>query len=465
MEQILVPFHAVDRGRGEPSWGQRELWGVGAHLGRNVTLGGVTALPRGMSVRAVAESIGALMARHPALRTRFEIDGAGRLSEQIVSADGEIAILLVESDEPERAANEAAIAFDQAKFDCGAEWPMRMAVVQHRGVPTHMAAIYNHIALDARGLDAMLSSLAERGAQADGFAASAALTPLEQASWQQSAAGRRQSSRALKYWNRALRQVPIRQLRDQRADDDAPYLKLVLESEAARLAVHALSERTRLSSGHILLAAYALAVAHLSTSPIVTLRVVVDNRFRPGLAGSVSTVSQMGLWTVDAAAATFDTVLGRVLTASLDTYMNAYYDPEDRQALMDLVERERGQRIFLDCCYNDRRRSAQDLKPSAPDAAGGFMSRSVATGAAGGALRAALERSVLRWERWTAPAKPVGETLYMHIDDAPTGPALVFTICGDATYLAPEQIEECAHMIEDVLIGAALDVGAPLPAR
>lgn len=458
VEQILVPFRTADQGRGEPSWGQRELWGVGAHLGRHVTFGGVTALPRGTSMAAVADSIGALMVRHPTLRTRFGVDEAGRLSEQIVSASGEIAVLVVESEEPEQAANDAAIAFDQARFDCGEDWPLRMAVIRHRGAPTHMAAVYNHIALDARGLDAMLSSLVERGASTDGSAGPTALLPLEQASWQLSAVGRRQSGRALKYWNRALREVPPRQFHDQRADDDAPYLKLVLESEAARLAVQAISERTRQSSGHILLATYALAVAQLSGSPIVGLRVVVDNRFRPGLSDSVSTVSQMGLWTVDAAAPTFDAVLGRVLTASLDTYMNAYYDPEDRQTLIEAVERERGQRIVLDCCYNDRRRSAQDLKPATPGAANGHTPPLPT----GGALRAALERSVLRWEPWTAPTKPVGETLYVHIDDAPAGPALVFTICGDATYLAPEQIEQCAHMIEDALVRAALDADAPL---
>lgn len=463
MEQIPVPFHAADQGRGEPSWGQRELWGVGRHLGRHVTFGGVTALPRGTSVQAVADSFSGLIARHPTLRTRFRVDAAGRLAEQVVSADGEIAVTLIDADEPARAARDAAVAFDQTRFDCGKEWPMRLAVVRHRGVPTHMAAVYNHIALDARGLDAMLSGLVRRDVPPDGFAAPPALPPLEQASWQQSAAGRRQSDRALRYWDRALRGIPPRQFRDQRAESDAPYVKLVLESDAARLAVQAISERTRQSAGHILLATYAIAVAHLSGSPIVALRVVVDNRFRPGLADSVSTVSQMGLWSIDASAKTFETVLARALTASLDTYMNAYYDPEDRQALIEAVGRERGQEIVLDCCYNDRRRSAQDLK--SPTANGnGHKSPLPAAGAANTDPRAALESSVLRWEPWTAPTKPEGETFYLHIDDAPTGEALVFTICGDTSYLAAAQIERCAHLIEDVLVGAAFDLAAPLPA-
>lgn len=471
MEHILVPFHATDHGRGEPSWGQRELWGVGTERGRHVTFGGVTALPRGMSLEVVLDSLSRLVERHPTLRTRFEIDPARRLSAQVVAADGELPVALVDADEPEQAATATAIAYDQAKFDFTREWPLRMAVIRHRGAPTHVAAVYNHIALDARGLDAMLADMLGQNSPPDGFAAPPSLQPLEQASWQLSAAGRRQSGRALRYWGRVLREAPARQFGDRRADDGAPYVKLVLESRAARLAAQAISERTRQSSGHILLAAYAVAVAHLSGSATVALRVVVDNRFRPGLSDSVSTVSQMGLWSIDAAAATFDAVLARALTASLDTYMNAYYDPEDRQSLIDSIDRERGQQVVLDCCYNDRRRSVQDLKPGADSAADGIAagvnghdSADLAKNGTRSALRAALERSVLHWEPWTAPTKPFGETLYLHIDDSTTGPELVFTVCGDTSYLAVDQIEECAHMIEDVLVQAALDPGASLAA-
>lgn len=470
MEQILVPFHAADHGRGEPSWGQRELWGVGTERGRHVTFGGVTALPRGTSVEGVADSIGRLMARHPTLRTRFHVDASERLSEQVVAAEGELAIALVDADEPEQAAIDTVIAYDQAKFDFAQEWPLRMAVIRHHGVPTHMAAVYNHIALDARGLDAMLADMTDYGAPDRHAAppAPAALQPLEQAAWQLSAAGRRQSGRALRYWNRVLREAPSRQFRKQRADESAPYIKLLFESEAARLAVLAVSERTKQSSGHILLAAYAVAVAHLSGTAGVALRVVVDNRFRPGLSDSVSTVSQMGLWSIDTSASTFDTVLARALTASLDTYMNAYYDPEDRQSLLDSIQRERGEQLILDCCYNDRRRSAQDLKPAADSAvgmngSGGHPSAERAKSATRAALREALTRSTLRWEPWTAPTKPFGETLYLHIDDAPTAPALTFAVTGDSSYLAPERFEECAHLIEDVLVQAALDPGAAMP--
>lgn len=469
MEQIQVPFHAADtdtdatggshQRRGAPSWGQREVWGVGGQLGRHVTLGGLTALPCGTTVESVAESFAGLMARHPTLRTLFRVDEAGRLREQLIPASGEIPITLIDADEPEQAAFDTAVAFDQARFDCGTEWPIRMAVVRHRGAPTHMVAVYNHIALDARGLDAMLATLVNRAAPPTPPSPSplspstsptpSALPPLAQAHWQQSVAGQRQSNRALRYWSRALRQAPSRQFRDQRADRDAPYVKLVLESEAAGLAVQAISERTRQSSGHILLAAYATAVAHLSGSPNVAARVVVDNRFRPGLSDSVSTVSQMGLWVIDVSATTFDTMLARALTASLDAYMNAYYDPEGRQLLLDSVERERGQPIVLDCCYNDRRRAGST----------GTASSNKHTD-----LHSALERSVLRWEPWTAPTKPAGETFYVHVDDAPTGSALVFTVCGDTAYLAAAQIEQCARMIEDTLVRAALDVGTPLPA-
>ncbi len=455
VEQILVPFRAADQGRGAPSWGQRELWGVGGQEGRHITLGGVTALPPGTSVEAVIDVLSVLMARHATLRTRFHVAEGLRLRDQVLSSAGQVPLTVIDTDRPEEAACDAAIGFDRAKFDFGEEWPLRMAVIRHRGALTHMVAVYNHIALDARGLDAMLAGVAG-GNGSSGTATPAARTtppalePLEQAAWQQSAAGRRQSTRALKHWGRILREAPTRHFRNQRTDVGAPYVRLVLESQAARLAARAICERTRQSAGYVLLAAYAVAVSRFSGSSVVALRVVVDNRFRPGLATSISSVSQMGLWSIDASAPTFDAVLARALTASLETYKNAYYDPVDRQSLIDSAGRERGEAIILDCCYNDRRREGSG--PAQP--------ASLVTPAA---LRELADRSVLRWEPWTALTVPEGETLYLHIDDTPDGRGLSFTVCADTAYLAPGEVEECARMIEDVLVQAA--VGDPLSLR
>ncbi len=457
MEQILVPFRGSGEGRDQPSWGQREVWGVGGHEGRHVTLGGVTPLPPGVTLRAIAESVSVLMARHPVLRTRFRVDGANRLAGQVLDARGEIPLRIVESDHPQQAALETSIAFDQNRFEVEGEWPLRMAVIRRRGELTHVVAVYNHIALDARGLGLLLAGLrgAAPGPGGPAGTQTAALQPLDQARWQGSTAGLRQSARALRHWRRVLEQAPYRQFSTMRdraeAGEEPSYLRLVLASRAALLAARMIAERTRQGLGYILLAAFALAVARLSERTRVVLRVVVDNRFRRGLAESVGTVSQMGLWSVDVADAGFDGVLGRCVTASLDAYMNAYYDPLERQALVEEFVHEPGPRpIVFDCCYNDRRRAMPDER-SAPVTLGEVYS--------------ALSRSRLRWEPWTAPTVPVGETLYLHVDDAPTGEGIEFTVCADPDYLSPADVEDCGRTIESVLVRAASAAGTAASTR
>jgi hypothetical protein len=444
MEQILVPFEAADAGCGEPSWGQRDMSGVGGQEGRHITMGGATALPPGTSVEAVVDGIRFLMVRHPSLRTRFRIDSARRLCEQVVYPRGELVMAVIDAQDPGQTAADTAIAFDQSRFDFAEEWPLRLAVIRHGAVPTHAVVIYNHIAVDAGGLDVLLADLAEQSAHpADIRTPPAGLQPLEQALWQASPAGKRQSVRALKHWGRVLREAPASQFPNRRAESGAD------------LAVRAIAARTRQGSGHILLAAYAIAVARVSGTGRVVLRVVVGNRFRPGLEGSVSAVSQAGLWSIDASDATFDAVVARTLAASLDTYKNAYYDPEERHNMISAIERERGRRIVLDCCYNDRRRGARIPESGDP----------ATIGATRAEFRAALDRSRLHWEPWTVPTIPEEETLYLHVDDVPGG--LVFTLCGDTAYVAPTEFEMSAHMIEDVLVRAALDpdtaLGVPRP--
>jgi len=271
--------------------------------------------------------------------------------------------------------------------------------------------------------------------------------PLQQAAWQASAAGRRQTTRALRHWERVLRAVPARRFPRQRAEHGAAYLKLVLRSPAAGLAAAAVARRTKQSTGHILLAAFAIAVERVTRVNPTVLRVVVDNRFRPGLSDSVSAVSQFGLCAIDVCDADFDTVLSRALSASLDTYMNAYYHPVERQSLIEALERDRGETIALDCCYNDRRRGTQ----GSPDG-GGEPDPA--------ALREAVGAGVMRWEPWSAPTVPVGESLYVHVDDEPG--LLLFTLCGDSAYLAAEDFELCARTIEEVLVAAALGSRFPL---
>jgi hypothetical protein len=467
VERIRVQFEGGGLGAGEPSWGQREVYGVGGHEGRHVTMGGVSALPPGISAQAVADGLGHLIGRHPALRTRYLVGPANRLSRQAVHERGEVWLDVVDVDGPDpgRTARDLAAEFDASRFDCVRDWPVRIAVVRERGELTHTVAVYNHLAIDAYGLDALLADLLTRDPQTGLWPPPPeAASALDQAAWQSSAAGLRQNDRALRYWNRLLRQIPPLGLAGERAavePDRGCYGKIVFDSPAADLAVRLIAQRTRQDSGHVLLAAYAVAVARVTGLNPVALRAVVGNRFRPGLADSISAVSQTGLFALDTADAGFDEVVTRAWRAALDMYKNSYYDPLGRQELFDTISAERGRTLTVDCCYNDRRRGRPG--PAGDAAADGPGRPDRAEPPDPADLPGAVDRGRLSWEEWTSPTTPVGETLYVHVDDGPG--SVVFTVCGDTGFLSAAGLEECARMIEAVLVEAAADPAVPTGVR
>jgi hypothetical protein len=479
VERIRVTFEGDGAGVAEPTWGQRELWGVGGQEGRAIAMGGVTPLPPGMTVDDTADVLRYIMGRHQTLRTRFRLDPRGRLHQQVLYGSGDIALEVYDAEhdtvdgngdgpgpgpgaDPEALAHRVTVAYERAEFDCVHDWPVRMAVIRRRGTPTHAVAVYNHLAIDAYGLDALLADLADRD-PVTGLAGRpvAAAQPLDQARWQASPAGRRQSDLALRHWERLLRTVPTRRFADRPGGPDpdsrdgSQYRQVVLNSPAADLAARIIAVRTGLDTASVLLAAFAIAVARLTGVNPTAAQVVVGNRFRPGLATSVSTVNQMGLCAIDTTAATtpattaataratagaaFDEVAARAWRASLHAYKNAYYDPVGRHELITAVGRDRGEPVTVDCFYNDRRRRRgrpgdDGPPPSAED------------------LRAALDRGRLTWQPWEF-GTPVGETLYLHIDDSPG--SIDFTLCGDADHVEPAALESCVRGLEEILVDAA----------
>lgn len=102
MERIQVRFEGGGTGAGEPSWGQREVHGVGGHAGRHMTMGGAATLPPGVGAQEFAAGFGLLISRHPALRTRFEPGPDNLLRRQVVRERGEVWLDVVDCDGPDR---------------------------------------------------------------------------------------------------------------------------------------------------------------------------------------------------------------------------------------------------------------------------------------------------------------------------------------------------------------------------
>jgi Condensation domain len=441
-DRILVPFEGEGSGAGELSWGQQEIWTAMRQQHSSLNNGAVTALTEGTSVEDVAAELRFIMGRHQSLRTRLRFRGDGR-PEQVVAASGEIPLEIVEAGGADPAAAAAAVhdRYKEKDFDYSGEWPVRMAVVTRRGVPTHSVVMYCHISGDGFSVLPLRASLAQRASGGGPAKAPAAMDPLEQARWQHGPAGRRQSDMAMRHWRRLLRAAPAHRFRGSCDRRTPRHWQAQYSSAALLLAVRAICARTKADASQVLLTAFAVSLARVTGINPVLTQVVVSNRFRPGLADTVSPVNQTGLCLIDVAGVSFDQAVARTWQATVGAYKSAYYDPGQRAAVIAEVSRERGEDIDVSCFFNDRR----------------LMTRHEVAGpaAAEDEVRAALPLSTMDWGYRTD--RP-NERFFLHVNDAPG--RMAYEACFDTHFMSPADAEACVRAVEATAVQAAFDPAA-----
>jgi len=438
VNQILVQFHGEGSGVGRLAWGQRGVWRSIVRQGSTQFLSGVKPIPAGVAVEDVAESLGFIMGRHQSLRTLLVFDADGDPRQRVFES-GEIALDIVDAGDADSAtvANDVRSRYESHDFDYVQEWPVRMAVVCRDGVPTHTVAVYNHLAVDAHSLVALMDDLMARDPETG--AASGPVTasqPLEMAVQQQTPAAQRQTDSALRHWGRVLRTAPPARFDRRDHEEDPRFWDLAYYSKAADLAMRSIASRLGTDTSPVLLAAYGVAMANTIGRNPVVLQLAVSNRFRPGFAGAVCPIAQSSPCLLDLADITFDQAVARAYRAAMATYLNSYYDPLQRVALYGAINAERGAEIDVQVYFNDRRDQGRDDKSGPmPTAA---------------EIRAALPASRLGWGPHSAVPQP---TFYLDVDDAPDGVELTMT--ADTRYVSPEGMESFVRTLESTVVEAA----------
>ena len=86
----------------------------------------------------------------------------------------------------------------------------------------------------------------------------------------------------------------------------------------------------------------ATAIGRATGVQPLTIKVMVNNRFRPGLADVIAPIAQNSVVTFDVADTTVDEVVARARGASLTAGMRAYYDPDELREVMARLDAERG---------------------------------------------------------------------------------------------------------------------------
>jgi hypothetical protein len=444
MGTILVPFEGDGCGVGELTWGQRGLWTSMQQTGTSLTLAGAQRLRPGMTVEGVVAGLRFVLSRHQSLRTRLRFDGPGCPRQELYSS-GEVPLEIVDAggaDDPAELAERIRDRYERTVFDYVSEWPIRMAVVRRDGAASHMVAAYCHLALDAAGLEALITDLFTMDPATGGATVPVAgIQPLELARLQAEPAMQRQNAASLRYLERLLRAMPARRF-GRSADPRQPrYWEVGYTSPAALLAAQAVAARNRVGSGPVLLAAASVALARVTGSDPAVLQVLVNNRFRPGLAAAVTPITQSGVCMVEVGDAGFEEVIARSARASTRAAKNAYYNPVESDELIEAIGRERGERIELSIFFNDRR---TQLGPPAADRVPGP-----------GEIRAALPAGTLRWQR---QLDRFDHTVFIHVDDAPG--AVDLLLCADTHHVSPADMEALVRGVEAVLVEAAVNPAA-----
>jgi Condensation domain len=441
--RIMVQFAGEGAGTGELTWAQRGIWRTIERQGASEVMGGVAPLAPGATVDRVAASLRFIMGRHQSLRTRLRFDADGRPRQELASS-GEIGLELVEAGDanPAEVAEAVHQRYERTDFDYASEWPVRMAVVTQRGVPTHAVAVYCHLAIDAHGLEVLMADLStlDRSTGRSDTPVSG-IQPLELARRQGEPATLRQGEASLRHWERLLRSIPPRRFGESADKREPRYWEIGYTSPAARLASRAIAAREDVDTTPVLLAAFAVALARTTGNNPAVIQLAVNNRFRRGFATTISPVAQTGLCAIDVAGIEFTEAIVRAGLAAIGAYKYAYYDPDERLALYARVDAERGEAVDVACYFNDRRQ--QDRK------------RAVGRVPSAEEIRAAVPLAEHRWVDRTDHPQP---GLYLNVDETPQ--ALRFTMMVDTHCLSPADITALVREVEAVAVEAALDPAA-----
>ncbi|MFG1807429.1 condensation domain-containing protein [Streptomyces sp. NPDC049040] len=439
-EQVTVDFAGEGEGEGELSWGMWEIWGAMCRQESGLPIGGRAPLEPGRTLADVAEELRYLMGRFPAMRTRLRFDAAGRPRQRLF-ATGEITLEVYDADrgsDPDEVAAAVEAHYRRAPFDYANDWPVRMAVVRQQGRPVQMVSIMHHLVMDGRGGAIML-----RDVRARETATVTGTQQLEQARWQRSPAGQRQSERTLRYFENILRTVSARQLPGPTDPRTPRHWQAEFRSPALAAALPRIAARTGTGTPAVLLAMFALGLHRATGISPVVVRPVVSNRFRPGLSDVVCPVSQSGMCSLDVGGATVTEVVERAERASISAWKYAYYQPEDLDALIARLSRERGEDIVIGTYFNDRTTHAPTPETTRQKAAEELVEE----------IRAARGRSTFAWTRRQDTSS---ERFFVYADDTPDG-GLVFDIRIDTHFVSPGQAEAFARCMEEAAVEAALE--------
>jgi len=449
-DRMVVRFAGAEAGAEPLTWGQKAILRDMRESGNQFSMQGRMDLPEGGTIEDAAARVNGLLVRHAALRMRLGTDHAGRPCQE-VAGSGEFGMdILNLPDDLDRAdvaryRDHLWTTWPLERFDFHRDWPLRVAVLRHRDACLHLVFVLSHLVADGGGILLLLADLLadEKGTAKDPRHPNV----LDIARSEQTSQLRQLSSRTMRFWESQLRDIPPQTF----AGSAAPlgqagqrYAQARFSSPAAYLATLAISSRTGTDASRVTLAVIATAIGRATGVSPLTIKVMVNNRFRPGLADAIAPIAQNSVVRIELADSSIDEVVARTRAAALTAGMRAYYDPDDLSEVMKRLDAERGYPASITCRINDQR--AMIMR------SGAEAGREVTPEQ----VRRMLPETSLTW---LGPRQYMHEQVNILVENRPDVVSL--HMMWDESCLTDQRVEALLRTVEDVAVEAAFDPDAP----
>ncbi|WP_328316312.1 condensation domain-containing protein [Streptomyces sp. NBC_00388] len=264
----------------------RDLPGPRHHEANNAAL---WALPHGAGPGEVRTALRAVVARHPSLRTRYDLHDPGSPGQLAPDTDFSDALAVVGTgDSPldDFTAEPAA-----RRFRLGREHGWRATLLTRANGPSHLLFVKHHIAADAWAQEVLRQEFTAALADPGGLGPGIASGPAELAADQFTPAGLRRQAAALGHWDRLLDQAPPAAL--PTADGTgAGVVQATLRSGPARAAARRIAKAAQVSVSSVVLAAYARSVARICGTDTLLVQLMSANRFAARWKNVVTSMNQ-----------------------------------------------------------------------------------------------------------------------------------------------------------------------------
>jgi hypothetical protein len=451
-DRIEVPFAGDGAGTEPLTWGQKAILQDMRASGNQFSMGGRFGLPEGSTEASAAAHLSGLVSRHAALRTRLCPGGAGAPGQEVAgSGQTALDILTVPDDAgPADITRYAAGLMDTwplERFDFSRDWPLRMALIRQGGAGLHLVWALSHLVADGGAHVLLLDDLIAAGTA--GQAASERPQLPDIARSEQQPQLRQLSHRTMRYWETQLRDLPAQTFGApvRPPGPAAPrYWQARFSSAAAHLAMLAIAGRTGTDASRVTLAIIATAIGRVTGMRPVRVKVMMNNRFRPGLASVIAPIAQNSVVSIDVADVTVDEVVTRARGASVTAGMRAYYDPDELQEVTGRLDAARGYPAQITCRVNDQR--AMIMRTDAPAGDGPPVTAA--------RLRERRDETTLTW---IGPRDNMHEQANILVENRPGVVSL--HLMWDRWSLSDELAETLLRAVEEVAVEAALDPAAP----